>query len=174
MTSDTEMRQRVPEPLWPMLEVKRDGWETTLGTDNDGNVWTVMLQYRALNEYTISVAFVGAYGDKPFMVGHHGLDYGYYDSLEEALEVIEQLFPKVETEFHWNSIANFRPLGRRKTFIKHHGVGPKTITRLVKTFSTLEQLRGATPDTIMGVAGIGRKTAQFIADCFRPDRREDK
>ena len=158
-------RQGIPESLWPMLEVRREGWQTVRGTDNSGSVYSILLQYRGLNQYTLSVDFVGRYGIRPFMVGHQGLDYGYYDSVEEAIEVVEQLFPKVEGASHWDEIAGVRDNNFRR-FIDRHGVGPKMVTRLAEAFPTLEQLCNATVVDVEKVSGIGKRTAQFIVRHF--------
>ena len=168
MSDDQELQQRVPKSLWSMLKIKRENWDTVLGIDSDGTVYAVLLQYRGLNKYTLSVAYTGVYGVKPFMVTHKGLECGFFDSLDKALELIRQLLPKVETAFFWDEIADARH-DRFGRFIDRYGVGNKMITRLVETFTTLEQLREATVSDIENVFGIGKETAQFIADHFGSD-----
>jgi len=147
----------IPEPLLPMLETKREGWKTVLGTSN-GIVWAILLRYKDLNECTLSVGY-SVYGDKPFMVGHHGMDYGYYDTLEEALEVIEQLVPKVEAEANWNDIARFHG------FMDLWGIGRKTVSKLASVFS-LEALCNASPSDIERTPHIGEGTALRIYHHF--------
>ena len=158
-------RQEIPESLWPVLEIRHEGWKAVRGIDTNGSVHSILFQYRGLNQYTLSVSFVGSYGIRPFMVIHQGLDYGYYDSVEEAIEVIEQFFPKIEATAHWDDIAGVRDNNFRR-FIDRHGVGPKMVTRLAEAFPTLEQLCNATVVDVEKVSGIGKRTAQFIVRHF--------
>lgn len=155
----------VPESLLPVLDVKRSGWKTILGTTSDtDSVWAVSLQYRGLNEYTLSVGLCFS-SNAQFMLGYHGLDYGYYDSVEEAIAEMHNLFPKVEAEANWNDIARFHG------FLNLWGIGRKMVNKLASMFS-LEALCNATPSDIEQIPHIGKGTALRIYQHFSREEAE--
>ena len=158
----------IPETLLPMLDVKRAGWKTILGTtpsiDGTDSVWAVSFQYRGLNEYTLSV---GIWFTAQFVLGHHGLDYGYYDSVEEAIAEMHSLFPKVEAEANWNDIARFHG------FLNLWGIGRKMVSKLASVFS-LEALCNATPSDIEQTPRIGKGTALRIYQHFSREEHKKK
>ena len=157
--------QSVPELLLPVLDVKRSGWKTILGTSpGTDSVWSVSLQYRGLNEYTLSVCLWFP-SNAQFMLGYHGLDYGYYDSVDEAIAEMHNLFPKVEAEANWNDIARFHG------FLNLWGIGRKTVSSLASVFS-LEALCNATPSDIEQTPRIGKGTALRVYQHF--SREEGK
>ena len=156
----------VPVPLLPVLDVKRSGWKTILGTtssiDGTDSVWAVSLQHRGLNEYTLSV---GIWFPAQFVLEHHGLDYGCYDSVEEAIAEMHSLFPKVEAEANWNDIARFHG------FMNLWGIGRKMVSKLASVFS-LEALCNATLSDIERIPHIGKRTALRIYHHFSREEGE--
>jgi len=155
----------VPESLLPVLDVKRSGWKTILGTTSStGSVWSVLLQYRGLNEYTLSVC-IWSPPNAQFMLGHRGMDYGYYDSVEEAIAEMHNLFPEVEAEANWNDIARFHG------FMDLWGIGRKTVSKLASVFS-LEALCNASPSDIERTPRIGKGTALRIYHHFSREENE--
>ena len=73
-----------------------------------------------------------------------------------------------------NAIENSktRPLGRFITALSIRHVGKETAELLVNEFSTLENIRNATVESLANVEGIGEKIAQSIYEYFNNEKNK--
>lgn len=73
-----------------------------------------------------------------------------------------------------NAIENSktRPLGRFVTALSIRHVGKETAELLVNEFSTLENIRNATVESLANVEGIGEKIAQSIYEYFNNEKNK--